>query len=303
MPVILVILLLIFTGGGMMIWNNIADNRVTQFDERAPRDPETGILIGGEARRLGPEDTDKAILFVHGFSGTPNNFADLPDQVAAAGWRVHAMLLPGHGTTPRDFEKTSARELEQAVRDELAALREQYATVVLLGHSMGGALATIVAANTDLDGLILMSPYYRVTHQWYYVLRPETWTGLLSPLLRWVYRSPAMQPVNRVEAKEKILSYAWISTKAARTAMFLASKADQDPTLTAIKAPVLLMHSKRDTVTDPTSSAAAFEKLTTENKRAVWLSTSNHILFWDFERDKVAREVLTFLEDLDDDEK
>lgn len=282
-----------------MMWNNYADGRVTHYDATVARDPDTGIIAGGAPRVLGPAGSDRAVLFVHGFGGTPNNFADLPDQVAAAGWRVHAPLLPGHGTSPRDFEKTTTAELEQAVREELAALSEQYETVVLLGHSMGGALATLVAADAPgLDGLILMAPYYRITYQWYYILRPETWAGMLSPLLRWIYRSDAMQPVNRIEAREKIVSYSWIPTRAARTAMILAAKAEREQVLRDISAPVLLIHSRRDTVTDPRASEAAFELIGTENKRAVWLSTSNHIVFWDFERDRVAREVLGFLEEV-----
>ncbi|HDP34785.1 MAG TPA: alpha/beta fold hydrolase [Candidatus Hydrogenedentes bacterium] len=129
-----------------MFWDNIFDKRVTRYDDKTPRDPETGIMEGAAPRTLGPENTDKAILFVHGFSGTPNNFHDLPDQVAEAGWRVRVMLLPGHGTSPREFEKTSAEQLRQGVADELAPLRERYKTVVLVGHSMGGALATLTTA-------------------------------------------------------------------------------------------------------------------------------------------------------------
>ncbi len=278
-----------------MFWNRVAEERVTLHDQQTPRDPDTGIIEGAEPRTLGPENTDKAVLFVHGFAGTPNSFHDLPDQVAEAGWRVRAMLLPGHGTSPREFAQTTAAALRQSVLDELAELRERYDTVVLLGHSMGGALATLAASEVALEGLILTAPYYRITYQWYYVLRPETWVGMVAPLVHWVYRAPGLQPVNRIEARSEIISYNWIPSRGGRTAMILAAQAQSDRTIEKISMPTLLIHSRRDTVTDPTSSQAVFEKLPAPDKRAVWLETSDHIIFWDFERRQVAAEVLAFL--------
>ena len=97
---------------------------VNQAAAATPRDSETGIAVGAEPRDLGPEDAPGAVLFIHGFVGGSNNFADLPDQVADAGWRVRCLRLPGHGTTPKDFAKTSADELVEAVRQEVKALRE-----------------------------------------------------------------------------------------------------------------------------------------------------------------------------------
>lgn len=289
-----VVLLLVV--GGVMFWNNYAYKLVTRFDEQVPRDPDTGIMKGAEPRTLGPENTDRAILFVHGFIGSPNNYCDLPDRVAAKGWHVRAMLLPGHGTTPREFETTTAGQLKQAVLDELAPLREKYKTLVLVGHSMGGALATIAASEVKLEGLILAAPYYRITSQWYYMLPAETLINTFSPLVRWVYRTQDMLPVNRPEAKPEIVSYNWIPSAAGRMAIGLAAQARDPKVLEKITMPTLLLHSRIDTVTDPKASLMVYDQLPTREKRAVWLKTSDHIIFWDYERDQVADEVLAFLD-------
>ena len=278
-----------------MFWNTMMDQRVDRYDKQARRDPETGILEWGGPRTLGPGDTDRAVLMVHGFAGTPNNFNDLPDRLAEAGWHVRAMLLPGHGTSPREFEQTTAPQLEAAVLAELAALKERFARVALIGHSMGGALATLAAAREQVDFLVLAAPYYRITHQWYYMLRPETWAELLSPRVRWIYRSPAVQPVNLPESREKIISYHWIPTKSALTAMDLAERARSNAVISAVKAPTLLIHSRRDTVTDPSAAEDVFRRLPMPEKRLVWLQRSDHIIFWDYDQDEVAREVLDFL--------
>ena len=279
-----------------MFWNRIADKNVERYERETPRVPGTDIMQGAEPRELGPEDTDKALLMVHGFVGTPNNFADLPDRIAAEGWRVRVMLLPGHGTRPHDFENTTAEALEQAVVDELAAMRERYKQVVLLGHSMGGALATLAAARIAPDKLILVSPYYAVTHHWYYVLRPETWARLLRPLVRWIYRSEDMQPVNQVEMRANICSYQWMPTKGALTAIGLAACARQIRMLQGITMPVLLIHARKDSITDPKAAAEVFRVLPAKDKKAVWLDLSDHIVFWDYDRERVIDAVKDFLD-------
>lgn len=282
------------------MWNELLSTIVKKKDCHAARDSQSGILIGAEPRSLGTEDAPLAVLLVHGFVGTPNNFNDLPDRIAHAGHRARVMLLPGHGTTPLDFEKTSSRELEEAVVKELQALRTRHDVVVLLGHSMGGSLATIVAARCGADGLILAAPYFAVTHHWYYGFRPEAWAKLAAPVIRWVPLDQRKQPVNLPESREKILSYNWIPTRSALTAIELAEKARCDDILAKITMPTLIIHSRKDSVTDPTATETVFQRIPTTSKQIVWLDRSDHIIFWDYESDEVAEAVLKFLQGFSD---
>src|SRR5690606_7917458 len=87
--------------------NCAATYLVRRTDTRIPRDPATGIMLGAEERDLGPKDAPGVAILVHGFIGAGDNFDGLPEAIADAGWRVRVMRLPGHGTSPIDFEKTS----------------------------------------------------------------------------------------------------------------------------------------------------------------------------------------------------
>lgn len=277
-------------------YHAISARLVARSDARLPRNPETGILLGAEPRDLGPADAPGVVLFVHGFLGGSNNFADLPDRVAAAGWRARVTLLPGHGTSPLDLEKTTLAELEQAVLDEVRALRQQHQTVVLLGHSMGGALATRAASTERVEGLILCAPYFGVTHRWYYGLRPETWAEIGAPTFRWVYKGNLFRQVNRKDDRKKILSYQWTPVRSITMLMELGCRVNEPVTLDAIACPVLLIHSRDDSAASPEAAEKAVQAMPAQDKTFLWLSRSNHILFWDFERDEVAQAVLEFLE-------
>ena len=279
-----------------MFWNNAADHRVTREDDRTPRDSVSGIMHGAQPRSIGPTDAKKAVLMVHGFVGSPNNFNDLPDAVADKGWHVRVMLLPGHGTSPREFESTTAAQLEDAVLRELDQLHEHFPLVVLLGHSMGGALATLAAAQRPVDALILVSPYYAVTHRWYYLLHLETWANLLTPAVRWVYRPRSVQPVNLIEAREKIVSYNWIPTKGMLTAIDIASRARDSILSNKIAMPTLLLHAEGDSVTDPKVAEEVWRGFAAQDKEMVRLHRSDHIVFWDYDRDEVIRAVTAFLD-------
>ena len=170
-----------------------------------------------------------------------------------------------------------------AVLEELRNLRAKHETVVLCGHSMGGALATLAAAQMELEGLILGAPYYAVTFKWFYLLHAEQWARLLSPVLRWIHVSPEQQPVKRKEVSSQILSYPWIPTRAFLSAMTLAADASRPETLERITCPTLLLHSTQDKVTDPGAAARAFALIGAAQRTAVWLDNSDHLIFWDYE--------------------
>ncbi len=287
---VLIALVLLFAGCSL-----VTNHLVQRADQTALRDPETGILIGAEERDLGPADATGAILMVHGFVGGSNNFNTVPDILAEHGWHVRVMRLPGHGTSPLDFEEVSADELTDAVHAELIKLKETYSTVVLAGHSMGGALSTIAAAEDNPDRLVLAAPYYGVTYHWYYILKPESWNRVLHPFIRWVYKGELFKQVNREEVKNSIVSYAWIPTHGLQILDEIGKQARQPETLERIHCPILLLHSINDVAASFTEAQRAFKIIPAEQKKAVWLEKSNHQIFWDYENGQVAEEIVQFI--------
>lgn len=103
-----------------------------------------------------------AALMVHGFPGTPADVRPLADCLNALNWTVQGILLPGFGAQIETLPKRTHHEWAAAVRDALQALQKTHAPVLLLGHSMGGALAMCVAADTPPDGMILTAPFSKI---------------------------------------------------------------------------------------------------------------------------------------------
>jgi carboxylesterase len=105
-----------------------------------------------------------AALLVHGFPGTPAEMRPIASALHAEGWTVRGLLLPGFGAELETLLSRRCEEWIAAVGRALADLRHDYGRVLLVGHSMGGALAIAAAAGQPPDGLILSAPFCKVEH-------------------------------------------------------------------------------------------------------------------------------------------
>ena len=257
-----------------------------------------GRFEGFAPRSLGPEEAKTALLLVHGFLASPNAFAAFPEEWAAAGYFVRAMLLPGHGTSPLELAETPSTVLLEAVREEVQLLKQDHDQVVLIGHSMGGAICTIIAAQEQVDGLVLAAPYYRAEYRWYYGFPPETWVQFLAPLIPWVFKPRRTVQVFRPEAKKGIFSYNWVPSQAAVTTLSLGAAAQEKALLRKIQCPLLWIHSQRDRAASIVAAQKAVSAMPSSNKHVTWLPHSNHHIFWDYDQELVRNAINTFLADI-----
>jgi carboxylesterase len=284
---------------GLTLFNLVTDRLVTRYEQSVARDPGSPYLKGTTPRDLGPADSTRAVLFVHGFIGGQSNFHDLPDQVAAAGWHVRTMRLPGHGTSPRDFERTSTDALLDGVLEELRALKKNHETVVVVGHSLGGALSTLAAAQEPVDGLILCAPFFGLTLNSILGVPTERLIHSASTVLRWVPARPGNGPINKVENKPFIDCYAWIPARGAIAALEAGKRSNAPEVLGRIACPLLAIHSRNDTVTSFEATKDALERFASPARELIVLEKSDHVIFWDYDELVVAEAVMRYLKEVE----
>jgi pimeloyl-ACP methyl ester carboxylesterase len=122
------------------------------------------------------------VVLIHGLGGTKSSFFETAAALAAGGYRVHAIDLPGFGASSKPLRAPyNAKWFAETVVVVLDALNIDHAFIV--GNSMGGRVALEVGLTVPerVDGLALLSPAVafvkRDFHPIVRVLRPE-W-GLL----------------------------------------------------------------------------------------------------------------------------
>ena len=102
----------------------------------------------------------RPLLLVHGFTGAKEDFTEWLDPLADIGWHAVALDNRGHGASEKPDERSSY-SFDLLAADVLALADDRWgrgSRFVLLGHSMGGMVAQVVAmqAAERLDGLVLM---------------------------------------------------------------------------------------------------------------------------------------------------
>ena len=100
------------------------------------------------------------VLLSHGFTGSPASMVPWGHDLAARGYSVRVPLLPGHGTTWKDMNKTGWEDWYGEVDRALTELRTSCDKVVVGGLSMGGCLALRLAEQRpdDVDAVVLVNP-------------------------------------------------------------------------------------------------------------------------------------------------
>ncbi len=130
-----------------------------RFDPAACTAP---IMPGAEPYSMGPVDAQVACVVVHGFTGSPYEMRPFAERLAARGVHVDVPLLPGHGTSVEDMSRTSFPDWVAGAEAAYLGLVARHRRTFVLGFSMGGLIALMLAARHNVDGVIVVSAPLRV---------------------------------------------------------------------------------------------------------------------------------------------
>ncbi len=105
---------------------------------------------------FGPENAEP-IVFIHGFGEDANTWRNLQIQLEEKR-RTIAFDLPAHGRALADFEPSNAVIAAKAIVKSLDSLKLD--SVHLVGHSFGGAVASLIAMRSPerISSLTLLAP-------------------------------------------------------------------------------------------------------------------------------------------------
>ena len=270
----------------------------------------TGSLVTGDGLTLftqswTPEVPPRAsVVLAHGYSEHSGRYSFLAEALNAAGLQLVAFDFRGHGRSEgRPGLFVSYGQLADDLRRVVEEVRQDSPglPLVLMGHSVGGVVATLLAVEHPqlLDALVLSSPYLRPTRppgagfvQLVKVLA-SLWPGMPTQRIdsadisrdpdqvRAYERDPLVNR-NRIAARvglELVLGGARVAARAA-----------------AIEHPLLVIHGGSDRIADPDSSRALIARVASEDKTLLLYPDSYHEVLNDLNRDQAVSGIVEWLE-------
>jgi carboxylesterase len=248
-----------------------------------------GIIAGAAPIDL-PSTGARAALLLHGFGDTPQTLSYLADYIHAHGWAVRAPLLPGHGRTLDEFANSRADEWITFARRELAVLRSRYAAVSIVGLSMGGSLATILAAETpDTRGLVLLAPYLSMPARLQRAAVAHHVLGALFPYLQ----GGGEQSIRDPAEAARNLAYRFTTPRLVFELSRVVNEARR--AASQVTAPTLVIQSRQDHRIPPDAAERAFALFTAVDRRLIWTEGNGHIITVDYGRQAVFELVVEWL--------
>ena len=220
------------------------------------------------------DGADKEVVFIHGFMGSPDQFAQLAKTVYERGCSYTSILLPGHGVPAKDFLACTLGEWENHLQSELVKLRDKYPKIYLVGHSMGGLLAlnaSLIREN-NIAGVFMISTPLKVSL-----------FGFKSIMARFRLLSPKNREIVAVHQKSTSVSGLSLSAllrlgKPGRQLSALIRKTKQR--LRDVFVPVYMIHSRNDEVVPSKNSRQMYGGLCNTRRTALMIEKSWHAYFF-----------------------
>lgn len=239
------------------------------------------ILPGAESWTVSAGSN--GVLLLHGFTGNPSSMRPLAEGFAGAGYSVSLPRLPGHGTSVEDMMTTSWADWSTAALDAYDELASQCERVVVVGLSMGGGLAALVAERRPVAGVVLINPLVRAPGE-------EMVRGVNELL------AAGLETVDAIGSdikKEGAVELSYSQTPLGCVASLFAGIVEVGDNLEAITAPCLLLTSREDHVVTSDNGDAVAERVGGPRER-VWLENSYHVATLDHDQELVESHALAF---------
>lgn len=239
-----------------------------------------------------PARSRTGVALIHGFTGSPVSMRPLAELLLAQGFSLDVPRLPGHGTHPKDMQRTRYADWRAEVLSAVDRLRTHAERIVLVGLSMGGTLVLDVAASgeRDIAGTVSINAQ---------LLDREGLTVKLAPLLETLLPLvPASLAGLKKDdiAKPSVseLAYDLVSTAAGNS--FVRELPRIRERLANLSSPLIVARSPQDHSVPPANSLALLKLV--PKARELVLERSYHVATLDYDLPLLAARITDFCDEL-----
>ena len=242
-------------------------------------DPEAFFLPAGPV----------GVLLLHGFTGTAREMRPLGEYLHARGLTVSVPLLPGHGGTLAEMNRTGWRDWVAGAEMAYTDLKSKCEQCFVAGFSMGSLLTLQIAEHdAGMTGIVLYSPALRLADRRFH----------LTPLLRYFVRSAKYVESSDLHdpgAARWLGGFARYPVPAAAELWHLRRRVLRD--LSRVATPALVVYAVGDHAIHPRSGPETVQRLSRQAPvEELVLRDSGHAVVADREWKTVAEATYRFIQ-------
>ncbi len=235
-------------------------------------------------------NNNQAVLIIHGYTGYTGEYYELAHSLHKKGYTVSLPRLPGHGTNRRDFKSTGWKDWLSHVDNCYADLAAENSSVFIVGLSMGGILALILASRYQPKRVVLLAPAMAIRKKIFYLI----------PVLQYVlpdYRKKREPEKDASPDREVIGTEYWDYVMPRQVAQIRKLQKTALKNMEKVKAPILLMLSRADATVSEKASQVIRRKLRQTPVKEVILENSHHVLLTGCDKEFVKEQTVSWIEE------
>ncbi len=260
-------------------------------------------------------DNGKAVLLIHGITGTPSEMRYLGKKLNQAGYTVFCNALPRHCGTLGELKKVTWQEIASACSDDLHFLKKDHLRVYVGGLSLGALMSIHLAYKfpDQISGIVALAPtiYYDgwALHKGKALMNlvwhipfirnrldiREGWPyGLKDEELRWnIERFYKDASAKKFSNKVLLFGSPFFPMSCLYQHHLFTKTVKKE--LKSVQTPILIIHAKEDDMTSLKNAEFVLNHIGSMNKSLIVIEDSYHMITIDKEKDRVAQEFIAFL--------
>jgi carboxylesterase len=240
-----------------------------------------------KAQSFNPQSTSPGVILLHGFGGSPLDVKPLAEALASRGYRVTVPILPFQSR--RDFAYARGDWTPETMLNIVKTIAETEKNItqmkpVLVGFSMGGALAALACAEGLCSKVILIAPFFG---------NPKLcWA---APILKYIMPIIPKYAKGQIRSPEGYARYTpgsyFVSSASFQALCNLGRLASSQ--VQKIDTPMLVFGSGQDIV----ASFSVTRQLLADRRDAKieTVHNANHVLLYDFGHTEIINKALAFI--------
>lgn len=222
-------------------------------------------------------------LFIHGFTGGAYEVEPLATYFSErTNWMISIPELPGHGET-LCLKGISYQEWIDTAEKELQVLLDKCSIVFVIGFSMGGMIASYLAAKYPIQKLVLLSAAA-------YYINPKQMLVDIRHMVGDCFRGRLLSNKLFQRYKRKI-----VATPVSATRQFQRLVKELKIFLPNVKIPTLIIQGECDGIVPKKSAIYLYDNIGSSWKRIHYLAKSKHMVCHDIDKQELFELVEDFL--------